>query len=107
MLYYYPDQHKQAVTIKTVASQTKSHFWHSKKLLCRKISTALQTDNFGWKIMLENNDVIFVARPLSFEWCLSLFLFHYFFRKTKAAVVIAAIWTISGMIGIPDAVSLR
>jgi len=29
------------------------------------------------------------------------------FRKTKAAVVIAAIWTISGMIGIPDAVSLR
>ena len=29
------------------------------------------------------------------------------FRKTKAAVVIAAIWTISGMIGIPDAVNLR
>jgi len=32
---------------------------------------------------------------------------YYLSRKTKAAVVIAAIWTISGMIGIPDAISLR
>ena len=37
-----------------------------------------------------------ICRPLQFST-----------RKTKAAVVIGAIWTISSMIGIPDAASLE
>ena len=37
-----------------------------------------------------------ICRPLQFSS-----------RKTKAAVIIAVIWTVSGIIGIPDAVSLH
>ena len=37
-----------------------------------------------------------ICRPLQFST-----------RKTKAAMVIGAIWTISSMIGIPDAASLE
>lgn len=37
-----------------------------------------------------------ICRPLQFKS-----------RKTKAAVVIGAIWTVSGIIGIPDAVVLH